>query len=101
MKTQEQRLAKTRNYPGKRVVKFTDHVVDGIFVVLMLILLLCAIYIKMDSDSVYQGADPKRWIQYKPDFPEDVVSFEDLQKKNPDVKGWLTVYGTNIDYPVL
>ena len=90
-----------KNYPGKRVIRFTDHIVDGLFVVLMLLLLLVAIYIKMDSDSVYQGADPKRWIQYKPDFPEDVESFEDLQKKNPDVKGWITVYGTNIDYPVL
>lgn len=105
MKTPQQSLRatkrKTNNYPGRPVVRFTDHVVDGLFVVLMLFLLLCAIYIKMDSDSVYQGADPKRWIQYKPDFPDDVISFEDLQKKNPDVLGWLTIYGTNIDYPVL
>ena len=101
MKNQSPSLRTYRNYPGRRAIKFTDHIVDGLFVVLMLFLLLVAIYIKLDSDSVYQGADPKRWIQYKPDFPEDVVSFEDLQKKNPDVKGWITVYGTNIDYPVL
>ena len=101
MKTQSPSLRAYRDYPGRKAVKFTDHIVDGLFVVLMLLLLLVAIYIKLDSDSVYQGADPKRWIQYKPDFPEDVVSFEDLQKKNPDVKGWLTIYGTNIDYPVL
>ena len=105
MKTPKQDLIfttkKTNNYPGRPIVHFTDQIVDGLFVVLMLLLLLVAIYIKMDSDSVYQGADPKRWIQYKPDFPEDVVSFEELQEKNPDVKGWLTVYGTNIDYPVL
>ena len=85
----------------KRSVQFTNHVVDGIFVLLMLFLLLCSIYIKLDSDSVYQAADPKQWVQYKPDFPEDVVSFEELQERNPDVIGWLTVYGTNIDYPVL
>lgn len=93
--------ATNKNYPGKRVVKFTDHIVDGLFVVLMLFLLLVSIYIKLDSDSVYQGADPKRWIQYKPDFPEDVESFEDLQLLNPAVTAWLTIYGTNIDYPVL
>ena len=40
MKTQEQRLVHTKNYPGKRVVKFTDKIVDGLFVVLMLLLLL-------------------------------------------------------------
>ena len=101
MKTQSPSLRPHQNYPGKKAVKFTDHLVDGLFVVLMLFLLLVAIYIKLDSDSVYQGADPKRWIQYKPDFPEDVESFEDLQKLNPAVKAWLTIYGTNIDYPVL
>lgn len=103
MKTQKRSLTvtKSQNYPGKRAVQFTDHIVDGLFVVLMLFLLLVAIYIKLDSDSVYQSADPKRWIQYKPDFPEDVESFEDLQKLNPAVKAWLTIYGTNIDYPVL
>ena len=105
MKTPQQdlRIMKkaNNNYPGRSVVRFTDRVVDGLFVVLMLFLLLCSIYIKMDSDSVYQGADPKQWVQYKPDFPEDVETFDDLQKKNPDVIGWITIYGTNIDYPVL
>ena len=87
--------------PGRRLVRSVDRIADGLFVVLMLFLLLIAIYSKMDSDSVYQGADPKRWIQYKPDFPADVVSFEDLQKANPDVLGWLTIYDTNVDYPLL
>lgn len=101
MKTQSQSLKAKRDYPGRSVVKFTDHVIDGLFVILMLLLLLIAIYIKMDSDSVYQAADPKQWIMYKPDFPDDVETFEDFQEKNKDVIGWLTVYGTSIDYPLL
>lgn len=85
----------------KTAFRHANRIVDGLFVLLMLFLLLCSIYIKMDSDSVYEAADPKQWVQYKPDFPEDVVSFEELQEKNKDVIGWLTVYGTNIDYPLL
>ena len=85
----------------KRSVRSLNHLVDGVFVLLMLFLLLCSIYIKMDSDSVYQAADPRQWVQYKPEFPEEVETFEDLQKKNSDVVGWLTVYGSTIDYPVL
>ena len=85
----------------KRTLRYTNRIVDGIFVVLMLFLLLVAIYIKMDSDSVYQAADPRRWIQYKPELPDDVETFEDLQKKNEDIIGWLTLYGTTIDYPLL
>ena len=65
-----------KNSLPKSTIKFTNHIVDGIFVVLMLFLLLCSIYIKMDSDSVYQGADSKQWIQYKPEFPEEVESFD-------------------------
>lgn len=86
---------------AKRTLRYTNHFVDGLFVLLMLFLLLCSIYIKMDTDSVYEEADPKQWVEYKPDFPEDVISFEELQDKNKDVIGWLTIYGTNIDYPLL
>jgi sortase B len=28
------------------------------------------------------------------------ISFAELQKRNPDVRGWITVKGTSIDYPV-
>ena len=74
---------------------------DFLFIVLMLILLLIAIYMELDLTSVYQEADPKQWVQYKPDFPEEVETFEELQEKNSDVIGWLTIYDTNIDYPLL
>ena len=82
-------------------LRATNATVDFLFVVLMLIMLLFAIYMELDINSVYQEADPKQWVQYKPDFPDDVVSFEELQEKNDDVIGWLTLYDTNIDYPIL
>lgn len=94
-------MKQTHRSLPKRAVRFADHIVDGAFVLLMLLLLLVAIYIKLDSDVVYTAADPKMWVQYKPEFPEDVETFEDLQKKNPDVIGWVTVYGSTIDYPIL
>lgn len=87
---------------GRSLPLRTAHAtLDFLFIVAMLILLLCSIYIKMDSDSVYQQSDRKQWVQYKPDFPDDVVSFEELQKENSDVIGWLTIYGTTIDYPLV
>ena len=33
--------------------------------------------------------------------PDSRTKFQRLQAINPDIKGWLTVPGTNIDYPVL
>lgn len=82
-------------------LRASNATVDFLFVVLMLIMLLFAIYMELDINSVYEEADPKQWVQYKPDFPDDVVSFEELQEKNDDVIGWLTIYGSNIDYPLL
>ncbi len=40
-------------------------------------------------------------LQYRPNVEAgEKVSFEGIRKVNPDVNSWLTVYGTNINYPV-
>lgn len=82
-------------------VRGANRLVDFLFVLSMLLLLLVAIWTFWDSRQVYAAADPNRFIQYKPEFPEDVETFEDLQKRNPDVKAWLTIYDTKIDYPLV
>lgn len=78
-----------------------NRLVDTLFVLAMLLLLLVAIWTFWDARQIYAAADPNRFIQYKPDYPEDVETFEDLQAKNPDVKAWLTIYDTKIDYPLV
>ena len=77
-----------------------NNIYDYLFIALMLFLLLFAGYARWDSQQVYTQADPLQYIQYKPSPPE-MMPFEDLQKLNPDVLGWLTVYDTNIDYPLV
>ena len=89
------------SYNRPLIMRASHAGLDFLFIVLMLVLLLIAIYMEMDLNSVYQEADPKQWVQYKPDFPEEVETFEELQEKNSDVIGWLTIYDTNIDYPLL
>ena len=40
-------------------------------------------------------------LKYRPNIEEEEPPYlDDLVKINPDVAGWLTIYGTNIDYPV-
>ena len=77
-----------------------NEVYDFLFIILMILLLVFAFYAKWDSQQVYTKADPIQYLQYKPSPPE-MVSFEELQEINPDVMGWLTVYDTNIDYPLV
>lgn len=40
-------------------------------------------------------------LKYRPNIEEEEPPYlDDLLKINPDTAGWVTVYGTNIDYPV-
>lgn len=77
-----------------------NHIYDICFIALMLFLLLFAGYARWDSQQVYTQADPIQYIQYKPSPPE-MMPFEELQEINPEVLGWLTIYDTNIDYPLV
>jgi sortase B len=65
----------------------------------VLLLLTAGCYALWDSEQVYAMADSKQYEVYKPRDGES-LSFEELRKINPEVFAWLTVYGTNIDYPV-
>lgn len=87
-----------------KFLKFILQTVSGIvnLAVLAVCLLLLAYgcYAIWDSQQLTQSADNRQYAVYKP-TDEDTRSFEELQAVNPDVFGWITVYGTHIDYPLL
>lgn len=85
---------------GIKAVRAVNVIIN--FIVLTVILLLAAFasYAMWDSNQVYQAADPARYEIYKPSTEDGGRSFAELQALNPEVFSWLTVYGTNIDYPV-
>lgn len=68
-----------------------------------LILLFTSGY--MLYDNFYKGQHAfisHDLLQYKPDVNQSpAVSFQMIREINPDTVAWLTVYGTNIDYPVV
>jgi len=84
---------------ARKVIWLTNKIVEIIFIVIVLILIAFAIYSAWDTDNVTSEASPKKYEIYKP-YPEQ-MSFEKLRKINCDVFGWITIYGTNIDYPLL
>jgi sortase B len=69
--------------------------------VLVAILLPAALscYALWDSNDVVKNAESEQYEKYKPQ--EDALSFDELCELNPDVVGWLTIYGTYIDYPLV
>lgn len=63
-----------------------------------MLLILYGVYAFWDTRQVYDAASAENYETYKPE-KADSMSFEKLQAQNPEVVGWLHVYGTKIDYP--
>lgn len=84
----------------KFILQTVSGIVNLAVLAVCLLFLAYGCYAIWDSQQLTQAADNKQYAVYKP-ADEDTRSFEELQEINPDVFGWLNVYGTNIDYPLL
>ena len=85
---------------AKFIVRMIDHMVNLTALLLILIVMFMSYYIIWDSNLVYHAADAKNYEAYIP-TEKHTKSFEELQKINPDIIGWIRVNDTNINYPLL
>ena len=84
-----------------KLIRGAHSLIDTFVLVVILLLLAFGSYAIWDSNQIHTAASSAQYEIYKPTAANEEASFEDLQKLNPDVFAWLTVYGTNIDYPVV
>lgn len=84
---------------ARLIVRILDGAVDYALLLAILLVATFGAFSIWDNNNMYSAAAPTVLETYKPD-KEPYVSFEELQKINDDVFAWVTVYGTNIDYPV-
>lgn len=67
-------------------------------------MLLYGGYALWDTAMLYQGAFvSQNLMKYKPSVSvdEDDAGLNELLAINPDVRGWLTIDGTHVDYPIV
>ncbi|HHW94957.1 MAG TPA: class B sortase [Mogibacterium sp.] len=83
-----------------KLIRFIAAVVDYSILAISLLLLVLGWYALYDTHKVNELADSEQYVQYKPSF-ENKIPYEKLRKMNQDVIGWIDVYGTKIDYPVV
>lgn len=81
-------------------IRFVSRFVDYIILFISILSLVIAIYAFWDTHELLEIADSQSYSAYKPDS-EDDLTFSELKKINPDVLGWIDVYGTKIDYPIV
>ncbi|MBR3159416.1 MAG: class B sortase [Atopobiaceae bacterium] len=84
---------------GRKVIRAISTWLNRALMVVLCLPLAMGCYALWDSHVVYERANVGQWQPYKPTEPEP-LSFWELQRINPEVCAWLSVYGTNIDYPV-
>jgi len=84
----------------RAMIKMVEKIVDLTVLLLLLAVLLYGGYSMWDTNRMYSFASSTAYAAYRPSREEE-LGFEQLQAINPNVFGWLTVYGTNIDYPLL
>ena len=77
-----------------------DGIVNFAVLLLFLTLFLYGCYAIWDTNQIYREADAAQYEKYKPS-EEDSLSYDELTSLNPEVIGWISVYGTKIDYPVV
>lgn len=86
--------------PLLKFVRGADHVVNFVALLLVLLLATYAGYSIWYSNSLLNGAFLSDDLaQFKPDGHEPTL--EELMALNGDVRAWLTVDETHIDYPVV
>lgn len=89
------RLAARAAYAGNKIL-------SAAAVMLILLLFTYGGYSLWDVHRVYAGAlVSDELLKFKPGDGDNELSFEQLRAINPDVKAWITVDGTHIDYPVV
>lgn len=87
-----------------RVVKIFHWMLVRVIVLIMISLLLFSGYALWSNYRVYTDAKDvySDILQLKPkESVGTVLGFTDLKQINPDVCAWITLAGTNIDYPIV
>lgn len=88
-----------------RAAKIGDRFLSYLAIILMMTLLSYGAYSLWDTYVTMSGAFLKNdFLKYKPSLenPEETrLSLQELLAINPDTRGWITIYGTHIDYPMV
>lgn len=82
-----------------KILRLISSLTDYLLFSFLFILFLIAIYFYIDNKLNFNKAAPYNFTEYKPDINKK--GFDELKKINKDVKSWLNIYDTNIDYPVV
>ena len=81
----------------RRLIVLFDSLLNGIIILAAMVMVLVSAYSLWDNYQIYQGASNRDLLVYKPAI-ESKIPFRVI---SGDQVFWLTIFDTNIDYPVM
>lgn len=92
-----------RLYKAAKCARIGNKILSFIAMILVLVMLLYGGYSLWNTIMINRGAFASNdLLKYKPSGDgTDSLSFAELMKLNKDVKGWITIDDTHIDYPIV
>ena len=99
-------LENTMRLRDKILLKVLSYILDLIIIIILLVSGLLSGFALWDNQNVYAMAEnvQEQMLQLKPsatDAQDSAEKFAALKEINSDVCAWITLNGTQIDYPVL
>lgn len=85
---------------GARLARGGSRLLGFFAAILMLTMLAYGAFSLWNNWIVDHQAFGTDYLKFKPD-PLDTTNLKELEALNPDVRGWLTIDGTHIDYPLV
>ncbi len=84
-----------------KLIKFADKILNVMIYIVLIIAFLFCLYALFDTVRLYVRASNYSVSYLKPTREDPAKSFAKLKDINKDVCAWITIDGTNIDYPVV
>lgn len=85
---------------GLVLVKAVSSITNYVVLAVLLLCLVLGCYALLDSSLVYEETSTQEYAVYRPDA-DNALTFEDLKAINDETIGWINVYGTNVNYPIV
>lgn len=88
---------------ARKVIKFFDNLINIIIIIFLIIALIISVYAIFDTFATYEKAVlTDDILKYRPPQIGQKFSLDGLHKDvNKDICGWVRIYNTKVDYPVV
>ena len=77
-----------------------DKILELVIFWFFVLALSIGVYALWDNQQIYQHADASLYGDYCP-TEKTKVGFEELRRRNPEIRGWIRIDKTEISYPVV